>query len=376
VGQADRWRKRARRMAHRWAIRTERAWDTARPSRRARHSPKHFRIDAYLGHGSGRQVVIRGRVLDNRDPRAAVDGEGTWTAVHRTALRFLTNELPDVPLRVSVGSVEAETVSDEEGYFEIRLNAEQAPFTGPWAAGEVSLARPYRGIDAGRNTPLRVRVAGSDAAFGVISDIDDTILHTGAQRALDMIRQTLTGSELTRVPFAGAPELYYALEGQGSGGRCNPIFYVSSSPWNLHGFLTNFLRHRDFPMGPLLLRDLLGSSAVRGHASHKHARISEVLELHPDLSFVLIGDSGQYDPRIYADVVRRNPGRILAVYIREVRLDPGDRRVEAISDTWDEEVPFVLAADSAAVAVHAAGLGLIPRDDVRRVEQATSRSQD
>ena len=34
-------------------------------------------------------------------------------------------------------------------------------------------------------------------------------------------------------------------------------------------------------MGPLLLRDLLGTSAVRSHASHKHARISEVLELHP-----------------------------------------------------------------------------------------------
>ena len=90
----------------------------------------------------------------------------------------------------------------------------------------------------------------------------------------------------------------------------------------------------------------------------------------------MIGDSGQHDPEIYAEVVRRNPGRILAIYIREVRLDPGDRRVEAISDTWEEDVPFVLAADSAAVAVHAAGLGLIQPEDVRRVEQATARAQN
>ena len=104
----------------------------------------------------------------------------------------------------------------------------------------------------------------------MISDIDDTILHTGAQRALDMVRQTFTGSELTRVPFAGAPELYRSLASTTAPGG-NPFFYVSSSPWNLYGFLRSFLRHRHFPMGPLLLRDLLGNSVERSHATHKHA---------------------------------------------------------------------------------------------------------
>ena len=74
---------------------------------------------------------------------------------------------------------------------------------------------------------------------------------------------------------------------------------------------------------------------------------------------MLIGDSGERDPEIYADVVRTYPGRILAVYIREVRLDTGDGRVEAVSSAWDDDVPFVLAADSDAVRRHAAGLGLL-----------------
>jgi len=378
VGLANSWRRRSRRAAHGLAIKAERAWDITRLSRRAGHTPKNFRIAAYLGHGSSRQVVIRGRVLDNADPGPAVNGEGTWTAMRRTAERFLTNELPQVPLRVQLGDVEAATITDAEGYFELRLQA--APggpgFETPWANGEVRLAADYRGIPSGSRSALTVRVSGPTASFGVISDIDDTILHTGAQRVVDMLRQTLTGSELTRIPFAGSPELYHALEGGATMTCENPFFYVSSSPWNLHGFLTNFLKHRSFPMGPLLLRDLLGSSAVRSHASHKHSRISEVLELHPELNFVLIGDSGQHDPGIYAEVVRRNPGRILAIYIREVRLDPGDQRVEAISNTWEEEVPFVLAADSAAVAVHAAALGLIDPTTVQRVETATARAQN
>jgi len=65
------------------------------------------------------------------------------------------------------------------------------------------------------------------------------------------------------------------------------------------------------------------------------------------------------DPEIYADIVRAYPGRILAVYIREVRLDPGDGRVEKVSGAWDQDVPFVLAADSDAIRRHATELGLL-----------------
>jgi len=106
----------------------------------------------------------------------------------------------------------------------------------------------------------------------------------------------------------------------------------------------------------VLLRDLLGTSAGR---EQKHARIDEILDQHPELDFVLIGDSGEKDPEIYADTVRKHPGRILATYIREVRLDPRDGRVEQVSGGWSEDVPFVLAAHSEVVRRHATGLGLL-----------------
>ena len=105
----------------------------------------------------------------------------------------------------------------------------------------------------------------------------------------------------------------------------------------------------------MLLRDLLG----RREREQKHGRIREVLELHPTLPFVLLGDSGEHDPQVYADIVHEHPGRIIAVYIREVRLDPGDGRVEAVSQAWSPDVPFVLASESDAVRRHATGLGLL-----------------
>jgi phosphatidate phosphatase APP1 len=334
-----------------WAVRLEQRWDASRLLRSASRRPRHFRIEPYTGHGGAEGVVVRGRVLDDPPTTDAVEGEGVIAALRRTSRAFLTDDLPDVPVRITVAGTSVTVLTDADGYFRTRIHPDPARLDRPWSAGTVELDGPYRGVVGHHSAPFEVLVPPADARFGVISDIDDTILQTGVQRVGHMVVQTLTGSALTRTPFPGAPELYRDLAA-----ARNPVFYVSSSPWNLHAFLVAFLRHRDFPAGPVLLRDLLGTAAGR---EEKHDRIREVLALHPQLPFVLIGDSGEKDPQIYADVVREHPGRILAVYIREVRLDPGDGRVEKVSGTWAEDVPFVLAADTDAVRRHAAGLGLL-----------------
>jgi phosphatidate phosphatase APP1 len=334
-----------------WVVGLERAWDAARLRRSGSRTPSHFRIEPYLGHGSHEGVVVRGRALDDPPLSDAVEGEGVGSAVRRSLRGFLTDELPGVPLRITVAGETVTAATDGEGYFLVRLRPDPDGLTRPWTTGTVELADDYRGLPAGHTVPVEVLVPEAGARFGVLSDVDDTILETGVQRVGRMLLQTLTGSPLTRTAFPGAPELYRDLAAGG-----NPVFYVSSSPWNLHAFLVAFLRHRAFPLGPVLLRDLLGSSAGR---EQKHGRIQEILDLHAGLPFVLIGDSGEKDPEIYAEIVRANPGRVLAVYIREVRLDPGDGRVEKVSDAWEHDVPFVLAADSDAVRRHAREAGLL-----------------
>ena len=337
--------------AHRWLVALERAWDAAQLRRADERTPADFRIETYVGHGSAHGIVVRGRVLDDPSPSEATEDEGVVAAVRRTVRGFLTDELPGVPLRVRVAGATVETVTDAEGYFRARLQPRPDQLATPWTTGTVELAGAYRGLTGPHTTQIQVRVAGPDAQFGVVSDIDDTVLQTGVQRVGHMVQRTLTGSALTRRPFPGAAELYRDLAADE-----NPIAYVSSSPWNLHAFLLAFLRHRDFPLGPVLLRDALGSNTG---LEDKVDRIHEALDLHPELRFVLLGDSGEKDPETYADVVRAYPGRILAVYIREVRVDPGDGRVEKVLEDWDADVPFALAEDSDAIRRHATELGLL-----------------
>jgi phosphatidate phosphatase APP1 len=157
-----------------------------------------------------------------------------------------------------------------------------------------------------------------------------------------------------------------AVLSRGLGGpdEVDPVFYVSSSPWNLHEFLLEFLAHRGFPAGPVLLRDLVTGG-------HKHERIDELFGVHADLRWVLLGDSGEHDPAIYAETVRRHPGRVLAVCIREVRLDPRDGVVERAVAGWDDSVPLVLAPDSLTMARRLAELGLVDEACVAAVAAAS-----
>jgi phosphatidate phosphatase APP1 len=206
----------------------------------------------------------------------------------------------------------------------------------------------------------RTLVPPPDAQFGVVSDIDDTIVYSQVIRKLRMIVSLAFSNARTRKPFKGVAAFYRALHR----GR-NPIFYVSKSPWNLYLPLLEFLELQGLPLGPLLLRDF----GLRMNKRHKSEAIEAILQTYPQLQFILIGDSGEQDPEIYADIVRRFPERIRVIYIRSV--DPRPTRLDAIQKLIEEVAPtgcqLVLAPDSEFAAAHAAAEGLIPASALAEV---------
>jgi phosphatidate phosphatase APP1 len=223
-------------------------------------------------------------------------------------------------------------------------------------------------------------VPPEDAEYGVISDVDDTVVRTEANQWLRMLRIVLLTSAHTRMPFRHVDQLYQALRGGSDGGRENPIFYLSSSPWNLYDLLEEFFRVHDIPEGPLFLRDWQASPLKllrMDHQTHKIDRIRHLLRVYPELPWVLIGDSGQEDPEIYRDAVREFPGRIRAVYIHSVTSAARDREVKAIA----EEVramgsELLLVSEKSQAAGHAAERGLITRAAYERMRQDDAREEE
>jgi phosphatidate phosphatase APP1 len=319
-------------------------------------------------------------VLANPIARAVAANDGWWRNLAATFRHLESDEVPGVRLRLRFAGSEREALSDEEGFFRAWLTPGSSfDRERSWHDVDVDVidrmhdqAVPVRGTG-------RVLVPRANVEFGIISDMDDTVIRTDATRLLIMLKRTLLENARTRLPFAGVAEFYRALC-RGGAGVDNPIFYVSSSPWNLYGVLTDFLEHHGIPAGPLLLRDW--GITARGflptsHSEHKLGAIRQIFDCYPELKFVLIGDSGQEDPEIYRDVVHSFGGRVLAVYIRDVT--GAAARTQAIARLAEEVRAagsvLLLSDDTLASAQHAAQHGWIQEASVAEVERAVSSSE-
>jgi len=333
---------------------------------------KPYKIIYYRGFGSPTEVWLKGRVLRQRDLSTPSDNDTFWQNLLATYQRFESDDVPGVTVRVDAFGVTYTTVTDENGYFDLTINPpNDLPPGRAWFPVTYALDGVMQptGEEVVKNGYLLVSPLYSQ--FGVISDIDDTVLVTDATNLLQTAHLTFLGNAYTRLPFAGIAAFYRALQSGPVTTLFNPIYFVSSSPWNLYDFLVDFFRIQGIPKGPILLRDLRLSADMlssEGHHTHKLAMIRKVLDVNPQLPFVLIGDSGQQDPEIYAQVVRENPGRILAIYIRDVSEDRRDEDVrELIRTTESHNVPMLLVLDTVAAAEHAASLGLIDSDTIPEI---------
>jgi phosphatidate phosphatase APP1 len=341
----------------------------------------------FLGHGSPQRVQIGARAVlgrpDARARRFPVPEQGVLAPVRppaeaparrsrrtvlRTSLsRFLTVEVADAPVTVRTPGAAATVRSDRDGYLDVVV--EEPGLSPGWHDVELTLA------DAPA-VRAPVLVVARDVRLGLVSDVDDTILETGLTRGLAFLRISLLTEVGERAPLPGAAALYRALVCR-TGEAGLPVFYLSTSPWNLHEMLLEFIALRGFPLGPLLLTDWGPgrSNLFRiGAREHKLGLIGRILAEHPDMALLLVGDTGQLDPEIYAAAAREHPGRIRAIYVR--RTGTHDLRRLAEVDALAAEVtaagvPMLAVDDSVQIAEHAATLGLLDPAQVEQVRAET-----
>ncbi|RYZ46802.1 MAG: DUF2183 domain-containing protein, partial [Chitinophagaceae bacterium] len=320
----------------------------------------------YRTYGTPRRVYIKGRVLEDKGITSAGDKDTVLNNLLNMYKRFESDEVPGAALKVTLPGEEHTVKTDKEGYFVLDLNPLEAIIAEDlWHRIPLELLQAPIPFEAGLQTHAEVMIPPPDAEYGIISDIDDTVIKTSATNLLAMGKTVLLANARTRLPFAGVAEFYKSLQKGRNGKRNNPFFYVSSSPWNTYDLLKDFLDLNEIPAGPLLLRDIGfgGNTALRGgHMGHKFKEIKQILEAYPNLNFVLIGDSGQEDPKIYQEVVRQFPGRVLAIYIRDVQLPDREKiAMEVSKSLLEASVEMVIVDNTVEAAEHAAEKGLIYR---------------
>lgn len=329
-----------------------------------------LQILPYRGYGTPQRLFLSGRVLQDEPVGTPGENDTLWQNLANTWKRFESDEVPFARVRVRVPGWEKEVTADDEGYFHAQIEPTSLAGRDTWHPVDLELVHPP---EPGVRATGQVMVPSEDAEYGVISDIDDTVVETGVTKRLAMARTVFLGNARTRLPFKGVAAFYQALvEGVQAGGP-NPIFFVSGSPWNLYDLLIEFMELQGIPRGPLLLKDFgLGPGKLlkTDTREHKLGCIRPILDLYPKLPFLLIGDSGERDPEIYREVVREYPGRIRAIYIRQIASGRRDEQVLALAkEVRDEGVAMLLVKDTEAAAVHARESGWIKPEKVPEVHE-------
>lgn len=340
-----------------------------------------IQVVAYRGHGSADAFFLRGRIQKDKGIKPVGERNTLWQNFVAMVKRFKSDEIPYVRVQLEFQDARQELISDREGYFAAYLKP-TAPLLSDQIWHEVTLTV----IDDFPDQECQVAtghvlVPAPNSDFGVISDIDDTIVETYATSLLKMAWITFFNNANTRLPFKGVAGFYRAL-GRGTGNHPahNPIFYVSGSPWNLYDLLIDFMNVQDIPLGPLFLRDF-GFEADKfikvSTVAHKLAQIEHILNTHSNLPFILIGDSGQKDPEIYRQVVEDFPGRIKAIYIRDVSLTKRNEEIKLIiEDLGARDVPMLLVPETLAAAEHAIEHGFISPDSLSDVHSETVKDEN
>jgi len=325
-----------------------------------------IQIITFRSYGTLNHLYVKGRALE--DENIDLSKKGFFNLLWNTYKRFETDLITDAQLILTLhDGRKIETKTDSQGYFLIDQSIEDIlPLIdrNGCLQYEISFTEtfPKRKIQHGNRFKGEVFIPSETAKFGVISDVDDTIMHTGLTSRFKwkVIKNTFFKRAEKRVPLEGAADFYQMLKKGKSAIERNPIFYVSHGPWNLYRYLEVFLETNNFPKGPILLRDFVNPFAkkYKPEKPQKQKEIINLLKAYPKLPFILIGDSGEHDPDIYTEIAEAHPERILAIYLRNVNHKKKMIRVKGLFKNY-ETVPVLLVEDSKAAVAHAREMGFI-----------------
>lgn len=325
------------------AARLEDAFHAFR-ERRARRRGLVPTVIPFTGYGGPGWVRVLGRVV-MRKPGAVRDDRLAGIRGWRS---FVSVPVRDAAVVVESDGARHELRADRGGVIDHRLEIDLDP---GW--------RELRISSDGDEVSAQVLVVDPRERFGIVSDVDDTVMVTALPRPLLAAWNTFVLDEHARSPVTGMAVLYDRLHRAHPGA---PIIYLSTGAWNVAPTLTRFLGRNLYPAGPLLLTDWgpTHDRWFRNGPEHKRVSLAQLAEDFPGIRWLLIGDDGQADERIYGEFAATHPDGVRAVAIR--RLTTGEAVFaggRSSGSPVDADVPWVSAPDGAGLDARLAELGVL-----------------
>ena len=299
-------------------------------------------IIPFTGYGSSEQLRILARIVLRPSNDLGLVQVASAMLYRRGWRNFINVSRVEPKATIVIGDVRIPVVADRGGYVDARvINPGLTP-------GWHNLTIEGEG---GASAIAPVQVVDDSVDFGIVSDIDDTILSTWLPRPMIAAWNSFVLTEQARQAVPGMARFYQSLLKDHPGA---PIIFVSTGAWNTYPMIQRFIARHGIPKGAMLLTDWgpTNTGWFRSGQDHKRRCLHELARDFPNIRWVLVGDDGQHDPEIYADFTALRPDHVKARAIRQ--LTPGEHalahglpmEVPAQDQQWEPDMaPEVRAPD-------------------------------
>ncbi|KAF8210675.1 hypothetical protein K438DRAFT_1810137 [Mycena galopus ATCC 62051] len=273
-------------------------------------SSRTVRLTLFASPLKGNDTNPRHNTMEEQDalehgPIASRDVSTTIDGSFQARIRVTWEELCHHPgaLQIAFG----------DPSFEHELLVTAALFPAPSSA---STSAPQR-LPANPIETKTLHITLTNCPVRVISDIDDTVKLANVLSGARTVFRNVFVREYKEIVIPGMGEWYTEMWR-----RRVRFHYVSNGPFELLPVLADFFPIAQLPPGSIKLRSYAGRSLFSGllsaPAARKRAGVQEILHAFPESRFFLIGDSGEQDLELYAELANERPDQVLAVFIRDV----------------------------------------------------------
>lgn len=308
-------------------------------------SQEKVKVEPFLSFGNEDVIFVKGRVITSYKQKRPTSRNSWLKNIIASIRRYSAKSIPNALVEIHLNDQKFQVRTDEEGVFEKQIEAKNPYSVERLEHVNFKVLEP---VEKFNSSWVSREVKRFSEPQGVISDIDDTVLISHSTDIGKKFWLSISKNAYTRRPLPGVSQFYKELTRD----KETPIFYVSSSDWSLYDLIRDFMRYRHIPMGPTLLKDKhlnlknIWKTDHGGHG-HKKDKIEFLFRFYPEMQFYLVGDSGQQDPEIYAEIMKKFPDRIIAVFIRLVEdLDP-ERKKELESQVSFKKFFFFKTSNEA-----------------------------
>ena len=185
-----------------------------------KYLPEKPGILSFGGFGTAGRILVRGMVVEQKGIVCVEETDTLADNLRKMKRRFLNAPGRGVEVEATLGEIRKRVRTDDQGFFSVELDLKGLPEGPCLEDGICDVRLELLHCAPGHECVAlgRAHVPPDSARFGVISDIDDTIVYTFSPERLRMTYIVLTNNARTRLPFSGVREFYRALH-DGPGGK-------------------------------------------------------------------------------------------------------------------------------------------------------------